>query len=364
MQVRIPSLNATAGTAMYVMKNKTQVRQQDIAGALNLSTATVSRALAGSLDINEETRHAVQRAAMAMGYQARQPGRRRPRSSTRTVGVLVSVHELHNRCLTLLLEEIHHSMLDWGYHIMVVVDPMNSRHEAAYLSKFRPMLDGYLEGMILCSATADSLIVQELLRLGVPTVMVLRSVADLHIDTVEPDNFRGGAELMRHLYELGHRHIGLVMGPQNASTSWERAAGALDFLRRVGVPLEDTPLSWNEFTFDAGYTSALKLLRAERRVTAIMGGSDSIAMGVLEAARCLEITVPDQLSVAGFDDLPLSGSRLISLTTIHNPVRDMARAACRRMVGRIRTGHLTQTTRDLMPVQLVRRGSTAVPSGD
>lgn len=346
---------------MSVKRNQKQVRQQDIAGSLNLSAATVSRALAGSLAINEETRDAVQRAAVDMGYQARQPGRRKPRSPTRTVGVLVSVHELHNRFVTLLLEQIHHDMLDWGYHVMVVIDPMNSRNDAPYLSTFRPVIDGYLEGMILCSATADSLIVQELQRLGVPTVMALRSVDDLHIDTVEPDNFRGGAELMRHLYELGHRRIGLVMGPQNASTSRERANGALDYLRRMAVPKEDSPLSWNAFTFDAGYSCASQLLSSERRVTAIMGGSDSIAMGVLEAARCLDIDVPRQLSVAGFDDLPLSGSRLISLTTIHNPVQELARVACRRMVDRMRTGPLTPATRDLMPVQLIRRESTAAP---
>jgi LacI family transcriptional regulator len=97
-------------------------------------------------------------------------------------------------------------------------------------------------------------------------------------------------------------------------------------------------------------------------VTAIMAGGDSIALGVLDAARNKNIDVPSQLSVVGFDDIPLSGSRLISLTTINSSAKDLARVACRRMVDRLRNGGLTPPTRDVMPVQLVRRDTSAPPS--
>ena len=116
---------------------------------------------------------------------------------------------------------------------------------------------------------------------------------------------------------------------------------------------------WNAFTSEAGYSCAVQMLSEPDRVTAIMAGSDSIALGVLDAARVKRIDVPSQLSVAGFDDLPMSGSELISLTTIHNPANEMARTACRRMVERIRNGGLTPPTRDVMPVELVRRGTSA-----
>ena len=290
---------------------KKGVRLQDIAGSLNLSTSTVSRALSGSHVINEDTREAVQREAISMGYIAPPQGVRRRRSATRTVGVLVSVNELHNRFMTLLLEHIHHDMLEFGYHVMVLIDPMNSATDATHLSSFRPLIDGYLDGMILGSATTDSVIVRELQRLGVPIVLVVRSVKGMRVDIVEADNAHGGAEIMKHFYEVGHRRIGLVMGPENASTSRDRARGALEYLRGVGLSAEATPVMWNAFTSDAGYSCAVQMLSEPNPVTAIMAGSDSIAMGVLEAARVKGIDVPSQLSVAGFDDVPLSGSRLI-----------------------------------------------------
>lgn len=341
--------------------SKRRVRLEDIAESLSLSAATVSRALAGHGTINEDTRLAVQQAAVDMGYQARQPAQRRQRVSTRMVGVMIGVNELHNPFMTRLLDHIHRFMLEQGYHVLVLVDPMNARADTPHLSSFRPLIEGFLEGMILCSTTIESFVVPELQRLGVPVVMALRSVNNLAVDTVEPDNVRGGAELAKHLFELGHRHIGLIMGPAEASTGRDRARGALDFLRQAGVPASQTPVVWNAFTFDAGYSCAMQLLESGPKVTAIIAGSDSIAMGVLEAALCKEIDVPGQLSVTGFDDLPMSGTRLVRLTTIYNPVQDLARTACRRMVDRIRHGALTPSTRDLLPVQLVSRETTAPP---
>ena len=340
---------------------KNGVRLQDIADALKLSVSTVSRALVGHPAINEETRDAVQRAAVMMGYASKRPGKRKRSVPTRTIGVLLSVNELHNRFMTMVLENIHHDMMELRYHVMVLIDPMNSANDAGHLSTFRPIIDEYIEGMILLSPTTDSFMVQELQRLGVPVVCSVRSVDDSKVDVVESDNMYGGAEIMRHLYELGHRRIGLVMGPENASTSRDRARGALNYLREKGVPVEDTPVMWNAFTYEAGYSCAIQMLELAEPVTAIMAAGDTIALGVLEAARTKNLLVPAQLSVVGFDNIPLSGSRLISLTTINSSAKEMSRVTCRRMIDRIRTGALTPPVRDVMPVQLIRRDTSSSP---
>ncbi len=340
---------------------KNGIRLQDIAGALKLSVSTVSRALVGHQAISEQTRDAVQRAAVLMGYASKRPGKKKRNVPTRTIGVLLSVNELHNRFMTMVLENIHHDMLEFRYHVMVLIDPMNSANDVAHLSTFRPIIDEYLEGMILLSATSDSFMVRELQRLGVPVVLSVRSVDDAKVDVVESDNAYGGAEIMRHLYDVGHRRIGLVMGPEDASTSRDRARGALNYLREKGIPAEDTPVMWNAFTYEGGYSCAIQMLDLQEPVTAIMAAGDSIALGVLDAARTKNIDVPSQLSVVGFDNIPLSGSRLISLTTINSSAKEMSRVTCRRMVDRIRTGALTPPTRDVMPVQLIRRDTSAAP---
>jgi LacI family transcriptional regulator len=343
------------------MKNtsgKKQVRLQDIAEKVNLSVATVSRSLAGHTSISEEARAAVQKAAMDLGYVAFAHGARKPRHATRTIGVLVSAYEFHNRFVTLLLENIHRDLLESGFHVLVMLDPINSTNDINHLAAFRPMIDGYLEGMILMSVTTDSILVGELQRLGMPVVLAMRSVDNPTVDVVEADNVRGGAEIMQHLYELGHRRIGLVMGTQQASTSRDRALGAVDFLRSKGIGPEDTPIMWNAFTFETGYSGATQLLEVNPRVSAIMAGADSIAMGVLEAAHCKGFSVPGQVSVAGFDDVQLSGTRLIGLTTIQCRTQEISRAACRRIIDRIKNGLLAPPSRDVMPVQLMRRNTT------
>lgn len=340
---------------------KKNVRLQDIASVLELSVATVSRAIVGHPAISEATREKVQSAAVLMGYQAKRPGRKKRSLETRTIGVLLSVNELHNRFLTMVLENIHHDLMELGYHVMVIIDPMNSTSDVAHLSTFRPLIDGYLDGMILLSVTPNSFMVRELQRLGVPVVLTVRSVDDAEIDVIESDNTYGGAEIMRHLYELGHRRIGLVMGPEESSTSRDRARGALEYLQEQGVPPENSPVMWNAFSYEAGYSCAIQMLSMRPHVTAIMAGGDGIALGVLEAARTKNIAVPAQLSVVGFDNIPLAGSRLISLTTIDAPAKEMARVTCRRMVDRIRTGALTSPTRDILPVQLIRRDTSGPP---
>lgn len=340
---------------------KKTVLLQDIAEALHLSTSTVSRALAGHQAINQDTRETVQQTAVSMGYASKRPGKKKKNLPTRTVGVLLSVDQLHNRFMTMVLEHIHQDMLEFRYHVMVLIDPMNSANDAGHLSSFRPIIDGYLEGMILLSATIDSYMVSELQRMGVPVVLAVRSMDDSKVDIVESDNLSGGAEIMRHLYELGHRRIGLIMGPENSSTSRDRARGALNYLREKGVPAENSPVMWNTFSYESGYSCASQMLELKNPVTAIMAGGDSIALGVLDAARTKNMDVPAQLSVVGFDNIPLSGSRLISLTTIDSSAKELARVACRRMLDRIRNGVLTPATRDVMPVQLVRRDTSSAP---
>ena len=339
--------------------HKSGIRLRDLAAELNLSASTVSRALSGSLGVSVKTRTAVQRAAAVAGYAAPRQRLKKRNSGTRVIGLVVS--DLHNRVMTLLLEYIHDALLESGYHVTVIIDPMNSMNEAAPLSLFRPLIDGYLDGLILGSVTLDTIFVQELQQFGVPLVLVARSVDATNVDIVEADNTRGGAEAARHLYELGHRRIGLAMGPANTSTGRDRAEGALQFLQSVGVPRNAVRLVYDAYTSEAGYSCAVQMLAESEPVSAILAGNDTIALGVLDAAMRMGIGVPARLSVIGFDDIPIAGSPLIGLTTIQHPGQEIARTAARRILDRIKNGPQAPATRDVFPIQLVKRNTTAEP---
>lgn len=238
---------------------------------------------------------------------------------------------------------------------------IDSLRDPAQLLAFRPLIDGYLDGMIFATATLDSPVVAELQRRGMPLVLVVRGVDGIDVGTVQVDNVQAGIEVARHLWELGHRRIGLVMGPDNTSTSRDRAQGSVRFLADAGARPDDIPLLWGEYTTESGYSNTMKLLGAGRPVTAIAAGNDTIALGVLEAAIRRGIAVPAQLSVIGFDDIPLAGSPLIGLTTIRQPVRAMARTAAARLVERMRPGNVEGPMREVLPIELIRRSTTAVP---
>lgn len=329
------------------------VRLQDIAKHLSLSQSTVSRALAGHPAISEATRETVQQAASELGFRFGLGARRNRKSTTRMIGVVVGA--LHNSFMTRLLEELHDAFAEYGYHVSLIIDSLN---EVEQLPTFRPLIDSYFEGMVFATATLDSQIVPELQKRGIPLVLVVRSVDSVPADTVEIDNFHAGAEAARHLYGLGHRRIGMVLGPQNTSTSRDRANGVVDFLKSAGLGNDDVSLMWGLYTTEHGYSSGLQMLAQVRPVTAIIAGNDTIALGILEAAARLGVAVPDDLSVVGVDDNPLSRSSLIGLTTIRQPVEAMARTAARRLLERIRARNVAPVHRDVLPAELIQRRTT------
>ena len=332
---------------------QSSARLEDVAKRLGVSVSTVSRALTGHRGISPATRASVQQTCAELGYVRAIKGRRVRKAATRTVGVVVGA--LHNRFMTMLLEHLHDELHQAGYQTTLLIDSMR---DLAQLSALRPIIDGVLDGMIFATATLDSPVVAELQRGGMPLVLVVRKVDSVPVDAVEVDNVQAGIEVARHLWDLGHRRIGLVMGPQNTSTSRDRAEGTLRFLSEAGQPSDQVRLLWGEYTTESGYSNAMKLLTGEHPVTAIAAGNDTIALGVLEAACRRGIAVPEQLSVIGFDDIPLAGSPLVGLTTIRQPVRAMARTAAALLVERMRSGNEGPPVHEVLPIELIQRHTT------
>lgn len=175
-------------------------------------------------------------------------------------------------------------------------------------------------------------------------------------------NWAGAYAATQHLLELGHTRIAYIGGPVNASCDVARASGWAAAMNAAGRPADVATIRRDSYSFEHGLAIGTELLSVPRPPTAIFAGADITAMGVLEAARRLDIRVPEQLSVVGFDDTLLARSSSPNLTTVHQPIADIGRTAVSALL-RLARGETFATKRVELATHLVVRDSTAPPAG-
>lgn len=340
---------------------KGRVTIRDVAEAVGVAESTVSRALAGHPAVNEATRAEVREAALRLGYRVRRgpalPTTDAVATPPRTVGVVVA--SLQNQFFPFFVDHLHDALRGLGYHMTLIIDDF-ARAEAS--GAFEPLFLRYLSGVILATATTDSRIAARLRDAGVPLVLAVRSVDGLDVDCVQIDNEMAGEMAARHLVELSHRRIGFAMGPLNTSTTRERLAGARRALAAAGVSVDESMILAGAYAHASGYSSAAQLLALQEPPSAIICGNDTVAIGALEAAHRHGVAVPQRLSIIGFDDTPMAGWSMIGLTTVRQPMAEMAALAASRLVERIAAGNALPPRRDLLPVSLIQRSTTG-PAG-
>jgi LacI family xylobiose transport system transcriptional regulator len=180
------------------------------------------------------------------------------------------------------------------------------------------------------------------------------------VPSVGSANWSGGLMATRHLTDLGHTRIAAITGPEDMMCSLARLDGFRSAMNKAGITIDESLVRFGDFTVSGGRAIAKELLELDDRPTAIFAGSDLQALGVFDAARNLGIRVPDELSVVGYDDLQLSQWTSPSLTTIHQPLAQMAEEAA-RLVVRMSESELESIPRMDLATRLVVRESTAVP---
>jgi len=177
------------------------------------------------------------------------------------------------------------------------------------------------------------------------------------VPSVGSANWSGGLVATRHLLELGHRRIAMITGPEDMMCSLARLDGYRSAMNTAGVELDPALVRFGDFHVEGGRKAALELLALDDRPTAIFAGSDLQALGVLEAARSRGLQVPRDLSIVGYDDIPIAKWSSPSLTTIHQPLIQMAEEAS-RLVLRLRDKSTTPGKRMDLSTHLVVRDST------
>lgn len=213
-------------------------------------------------------------------------------------------------------------------------------------------------GVILSpSVSEDEKIAADLRDLGCDYVRIASVILDEPHRMVRTHDARGAAQAGQHLASIGHRQIAHIHGPESFRSAHERRSGFKAGLEEFGIELDADLMVEGAYTFDSGVKAAERLLFRKNRPTAIFAGNDEMAMGVYVAARKAGLSIPDDLSIVGFDDTPMAARVWPPMTTVRSPIREIGKAAAELLKGRL-AGKLPAEPVTFEP-EIVVRESTA-----
>ena len=297
------------------------VTLKDVAQAAGVSISTASRVLdeRGSFSTSAAAVR-VRAAADELSYRRNTAASSLRRGATGTFGVLVP--RLSDTVMALMFEAIERAARTRG-HFALVATCGNEPDDEAQATE--TLLDRNVDAVILATARVDDRLPESLSRRGIPHVLVLRT------DRVSPsslgDDEAGGYLAMRHLLDLGHRDIGLINGPTFTSTGQDRRAGAERALREAGLTLDPELALTTGYGIEHGVAAGRLLLERAHRPTAIFAANDHLAIGVQTAARLLGLVPGQDISIVGYNDIPLVAQLPVPLTSVRTPFDTIAATA-------------------------------------
>jgi LacI family transcriptional regulator len=327
----------------------------DVAASAGVHSGTASRALSSKTEhqVNVDTVKRVKKAAKELGYIPNVMARGLRISSSMTIGVIIP--DLTNPLFPPIIRGIEDYLSPRGYTALLA-----NTDGRPFLEKqaFDSLLERRVEGFILATGLDDHPLLQEAYDSNIKVVMVNRGSGAVPYPLVAGDDAAGIEAAVRHLVELGHRHIVHIAGPANFSTTRVRADA---FLRacaeRSGI--EGRIVRAVALSVDAGEDAMNELLREpNREFTAVMAANDLLALGTLRALRAHGVACPDEVSVIGYNDMPFAEDFNPALTTVHVPQQEIGWESARLLLESIEKGTQSSVT-VTMPVSLIVRSSTA-----
>jgi DNA-binding LacI/PurR family transcriptional regulator len=324
----------------------------DVAVLAGVSTQTVSRVANGSPDVRAATRRHVIAAMNELGYRPNSAARALKRGSFRTIGVIsFSLSSLGNM-RTLEAIALNAARQDFAITLIPVTDPTQAGIQGAFSRLGELAVDAVIAIMevhLLDAATVT-------LPPGVK-VVVVDSDAGEQYSVVDTDQADGARKAVRHLLDLGHGTVWHVAGPEESFAAERRAAAWRSTLTTAGRAVP--PALRGDWSADSGYTAGLRLAD-EPGCTAVFAANDHMALGVLRALREKGKSVPGDISLVGFDDVPEASSYAPPLTTVHQNFAEVGNQCVDNVLQQIRTNS-TPSGVTLVPTRLVIRQSTAAP---
>ena len=324
----------------------------DVALRANVSIATVSRVVNKSdHKVNPATREKVLAAISELDYRPNALAKGLLMKKTMTIGIIIP--DISNPYYAEIVRGIQDTADQADYAVMLHNTDRKQERIIRYIYLLR---EKSADGVIFCGGIISGHeTLSTLKELKERVVVVGRHEVDF--PAVMVDNRGGATQAVQHLIELGHRRIGCIGGPEGSTTAADRLTGYRNALAQNGLALSEQFVKRGTWNPESGYLLARELLEKAERPTAIFSANDQMAFGVIKAARELGLTVPRDLAVVGFDNVPTGSYFDPPLTTVEIPMYDIGVASMRMLIALL-SGEIFEKLR-LFSTRLLVRGSTA-----
>jgi len=294
-----------------------KVTSLEVAKLAGVSQSAVSRVFTPGASVSKKTNEKVRSAALELGYRPNILARSLITGKSRIIGLVVS--HLDNYFYPEALELLSNALQKKGYHVLVFMASKTSGNIDDVLDE---ILDYQVDAIILASIAMSSNLANRCVAAGVPVMLFNRGQDDDRFSTVTSDNFLGGQKVARFLIAGGHKRIGYIAGWEGASTQHDREAGFIEELKQHGSSLYAREVG--NFNQDEARQATRKMFSKKEIPDAVFVASDDMAFAVMDVIRFeLGLKIPEQVSVVGYDDVPVSSWPAYDLTTVRQPANRM-----------------------------------------
>lgn len=322
-----------------------------------MSVATVSRVLNGKGPVHADTEKRIRGAARRLRYVPHGGARSLITRRTHTIGVLLP--DLYSEFFSEIIRGIDLVARRSGYHVLVSGSHGNREETEAMVRAMR----GRVDGLIVLASDQRRHALRENVPERFPVVMLDNAFGE-SFDSIRIDNYGGATAMVRHLIGLGHRRIAFITGPPGNYDASERLRGYRRALEAAGLSGSKDLECPGDFREQSGYEALTRIRSMTARPTAVFAANDSMAIGLLYACRQAGVSVPDQLAIAGFDDIPIARFMTPPLTSVRVPIADLGTCATENLLERLAERAAPKAPRRdvLLPTTLIVRVSCGAPA--
>jgi len=331
-----------------VKNKKKAVSIRDVAKLAGVSISTVSRVINNSDSVSEELVEKVNKAIQELGYQPNRIARSLRTGTTKIVGFIIP--DITNPAFLLMVKGAEDYLKKKGYSFILGGTDHSVKEESKLLST---LLSQRVDGLILtCSGGHNPYLSDLLMSRNIKLVFMDRRYEKIKAPYVGVDNSGGVEKMIDYLVQTGHRSFAFLSGERQTSSAKERLQGFIRGIQKYQI--KDYQILYGEFTFESGYSLTKKLRKIP---DAIIGGNDLVAFGAIEALEEMGYRVPEDVSVAGFDDMFFSKYYKPALTTVRQPIYDMGKMAGKVLFSLMNGKRLKKET-IILETEIVIREST------